>query len=141
MGGRGRLARRFAVHELLEAAVAARRESNRAGLCAGRRWARRAIGGAERGWPAGRGVSRAGPRQCVPATAAGSGRRQCVRSTVIGSHQPFDAATLASLCPTHQDYVAKVKAVTERNLRAGYILKRDADATIAEAERVEIGKR
>jgi Alpha/beta hydrolase domain len=58
-----------------------------------------------------------------------------------GSYEPFDAATLASLYPTHTDYVAKVKAVTERNLRAGYILKRDADATIAEAERAEIGKR
>jgi hypothetical protein len=58
-----------------------------------------------------------------------------------GSYEPFDAAALASLYPTHADYVAKVKTVTERNLRAGYILKRDADATIADAERAEIGKR
>jgi hypothetical protein len=35
--------------------------------------------------------------------------------------------------------VAKVKEVTEKNLKAGYILKEDADATIAEAERSSIG--
>jgi hypothetical protein len=32
-----------------------------------------------------------------------------------------------------------VKKVTEDNLKAGYILKADADATIAEAEKSEIG--
>ncbi len=56
-----------------------------------------------------------------------------------GSYEAFDAATLASLYPTHAGYVAKVKEVTERNLKAGYILKPDADATIAEAERAQIG--
>jgi hypothetical protein len=37
--------------------------------------------------------------------------------------------------------VAKVKGVTKKNLKAGYILKADADATIAEAQRASIGKR
>ncbi len=42
--------------------------------------------------------------------------------------------------PTHAAYVAKVKEVTEKNLKAGYIVKADAEATIAEAERSNIGK-
>jgi hypothetical protein len=58
-----------------------------------------------------------------------------------GSHTDFDAATLASLYPTHDAYVSAVKAATEKNLKAGYILKADADATIAAAEKSEIGKR
>ena len=37
-------------------------------------------------------------------------------------------------------YVAKVKEVTARNLAAGYILKPEADATIAEAEKLTIGR-
>jgi alpha/beta hydrolase family protein len=57
-----------------------------------------------------------------------------------GSYEPFDAATLAKLYPTHESYVAKVKSVTEANLKAGYILKPEADATIAEAEQSPIGR-
>jgi Alpha/beta hydrolase domain len=57
---------------------------------------------------------------------------------LYGSHQDFDAATIAGLYPTHQDYVAAVKRVTEQNLKAGYILKPDADATIAAAEHAPI---
>jgi len=60
---------------------------------------------------------------------------------LYGSHYDFDAATLASLYPTHASYVAAVKKVTEDNLKVGYILKADADATIAEAEKSEVGKR
>jgi hypothetical protein len=59
---------------------------------------------------------------------------------LYGSHERFDVATLAKLYPTHEGYVAKVKEVTERNLKAGYILKADADATIAEAEKSSIGQ-
>jgi hypothetical protein len=57
-----------------------------------------------------------------------------------GSHEPFDEATLEKLYPTHESYVSKVKSVTEANLKAGYILKPDADATIAEAEKSAIGR-
>lgn len=60
---------------------------------------------------------------------------------LLGSHEPFDSARLASLYPSHDAYVAKVKDVTERNLKAGYVVKADADATIAEARRSNIGKR
>lgn len=59
---------------------------------------------------------------------------------LYGSHEPFDAAALAKLYPTHDGYVARVREVTEKNLTAGYILKMDADATVAEAERSTIGR-
>lgn len=60
---------------------------------------------------------------------------------LYGSHEAFDAATLAKLYPTREAYVAMVKEVTENNLKVGYILKADADATIAEARVAEIGVR
>jgi hypothetical protein len=60
---------------------------------------------------------------------------------LYGAHEPFDAATLASLYPTHAGYVKAVRDVTARNLKAGYILQADAEATIAEAEKADIGKR
>jgi len=60
---------------------------------------------------------------------------------LFGSHEPFDAATVASLYPTHAAYVTAVREVTARNLKAGYILKIDADQTIAAAEQSSIGRR
>ena len=60
---------------------------------------------------------------------------------LYGSHVDFDQAKLASLYPTHAAYVAAVREVTEKNLKSGYILRPDADATIAAAEHSAIGKR
>lgn len=60
---------------------------------------------------------------------------------LYGSHEPFDAAALAKLYPTHTGYVSAVRQITLRNLEAGYILKVDADATIAAAERSNVGAR
>jgi hypothetical protein len=60
---------------------------------------------------------------------------------LYGSHVDFDRAKLASLYPTHDAYVAAVRAVTEDNVKAGYILRLDADATIAAAKQSAIGKR
>jgi Alpha/beta hydrolase domain len=60
---------------------------------------------------------------------------------LYGSHEPFDQATVASLYPTHAAYVAAVRDVTERNLKAGYILKVDADQTISAAERSDVGRK
>ena len=60
---------------------------------------------------------------------------------LYGSHVDFDQAKLASLYPTHAAYVAAVRAVTEKNVKAGYILRPDADATIAAAQQSAIGKR
>ena len=60
---------------------------------------------------------------------------------LLGSHEPFDAARLAMLYPTHDGYVAKVKEATEKNLKWGYLLKPDAEATIEEARRSTVGKK
>jgi hypothetical protein len=60
---------------------------------------------------------------------------------LYGSHVDFDRATLASRYPTHAAYVAAVRAVTEQNVNAGYILRQDAAATLAAAERSAIGTR
>jgi len=60
---------------------------------------------------------------------------------LYGSHEDFDPATLNSLYASHSAYVAAVKDVTERNLEAGYILRREADATIAAAEKSTVGRR
>jgi hypothetical protein len=59
---------------------------------------------------------------------------------LYGSHVDFDQTKLASQYPTHAQYVAAVRAATEKNLKAGYILRPDADATIAAAEKSAIGK-
>ena len=65
------------------------------------------------------------------------GERNC---GLMGSHEPFEPARLAMLYPTHAAYVAKVKDVTDKNLKAGYLVKADATATIADAERSDIGR-
>jgi Alpha/beta hydrolase domain len=67
---------------------------------------------------------------------ATGGERNC---NLMGSYITWDDARLAAMYPTHAAYVAKVKQVTGKNLKAGYILKEDADATIAEAQRSSIG--
>jgi hypothetical protein len=60
---------------------------------------------------------------------------------LLGSYEPFDTARLATLYTTHDAYVAKVKDVTEKNLKAGYIVKEDADQTIADAKSSKIGRK
>jgi hypothetical protein len=60
---------------------------------------------------------------------------------LYGSHEAFDKEKLASLYPSHAAYISAVKEITQKNLKAGYILKADADETIKEAERSEVGKR
>ena len=60
---------------------------------------------------------------------------------LYGSHQPFDATTLRTLYPTHEGYVAAVRATVIANLEAGYILEYDAKTTIEEAQAADIGRR
>jgi hypothetical protein len=60
---------------------------------------------------------------------------------LYGSHEPFDAATLARLYPTHAGYVDAVRAVVEANLAAGYITDFDAAETIREALVSDVGRR
>jgi len=67
---------------------------------------------------------------------AGAGERNC---NLMGSYLACDEKRLAAMYPTHAVYVAKVKEVAGKNLKAGYIVKADADSTIAEAEHSSIG--
>jgi hypothetical protein len=57
-----------------------------------------------------------------------------------GYYKAFDVATLNKLYPTHAAYVSAVEKITNENLRAGFILKADADHTIKEARDSAIGR-
>jgi hypothetical protein len=52
---------------------------------------------------------------------------------LFGSHEWFDDATLHALYRNHWDYVSAVNHVTKDNLRAGFILEKDAQETRVEA--------
>jgi hypothetical protein len=66
-----------------------------------------------------------------------SGPGACVR---WGYYKAFDVAMLNKLYPTHAAYVSAVEKVTNDNLRAGYILKADAEQTIKDARDSAIGR-
>jgi len=68
---------------------------------------------------------------------AAGGERNC---RLMGSSEPFDASRLATLYPTHEAYVAKVREATEKLLKSGFIDKVDADATISDADKSSIGR-
>jgi hypothetical protein len=56
------------------------------------------------------------------------------------TYRPFDIATLNKLYPTHSAYVSAVEKITNENLRAGFILKADAERTILDARNSAIGR-
>ncbi|PCH59261.1 MAG: hypothetical protein COC19_07315 [SAR86 cluster bacterium] len=58
---------------------------------------------------------------------------------LYGSHEPFDAATLNDLYPSHAAYVNAVREVVEQNLADGYILPYAATRTIEAAQASAIG--
>jgi hypothetical protein len=66
-----------------------------------------------------------------------SGPGACVR---WGYYTPFDVATLTKLYPTHAAYVSAVEKAANENLRAGFILKADAERTIQDARDSAIGR-
>jgi len=57
-----------------------------------------------------------------------------------GYYKPFDISMLNKLYPTHGAYVSAVEKATNENLRAGFILKADAERTIQEARDSSIGR-
>lgn len=59
---------------------------------------------------------------------------------LTGAHEDFDKARIAMLYSSHTSYVSDVKAATDRNLKAGYIVKADAQKTIANAEQSSIAR-
>lgn len=79
------------------------------------------------------------PEHAVPTatnTGDNSGGQFC---NLFGSHQPFEPARLVMLYPTHSAYVNAVTAAADDNVRAGYLLRVDAERTIREAEQSSIG--
>ena len=61
--------------------------------------------------------------------AANTGERNgggsfCV---IFGRTVPFDAETLAGLYPTHDDYVQSFDAATDKAVKAGFLMKADAE--------------
>jgi hypothetical protein len=57
-----------------------------------------------------------------------------------GYYKPFDISTLNAQYPNHEAYVSAVERVTNANLRAGFILKPDAESTIRKAKESAIGR-
>ncbi|MEX0902415.1 MAG: alpha/beta hydrolase domain-containing protein [Pseudohongiellaceae bacterium] len=58
---------------------------------------------------------------------------------LYGSHEPFDAATLEQLYPSHESYVNAVRRVAQENLEAGYILPYAAERTVRDAQMSSVG--
>jgi hypothetical protein len=57
-----------------------------------------------------------------------------------GFHKPFSIATLDALYPSRGRYVDDVVRTTRANLKKGFILKPDAQATISDAIESRVGK-
>jgi hypothetical protein len=75
------------------------------------------------------------------ATAVNSGENTGVGFCFLtGWHEDFDRARLARLYSSHTSYVSDVKVATEKNVKAGYIVRADAMKTIAAAEQSAIGR-
>lgn len=70
-------------------------------------------------------------------TGENSGEGYCI---LYGSHEPFDAATLRALYPTHDAYVSAVLQATADNVIEGFLLPLDANAAIQAAIRSNIGR-
>lgn len=61
-----------------------------------------------------------------------------IACTNFGATIPFDAATLAALHPTQADYISAFTDAADAAVVAGFLLRPDADAMIAEAELVTL---
>ena len=90
-----------------------------------------------------RGIARGGirtPAVDVPVSVL-TGEAPAGRSVLcmlFGDTVPFDAPTLASLYPTHRDYVDAVRASADGAVAAGFLLRPDADAFVAAAEAADL---
>ena len=75
------------------------------------------------------------------ATGVNSGENSGIGFCFLtGWHEDFDRSRIAMLYSSHQSYVSDVKGATDRNLKAGYIVKADAMKTIANAEQSSVGR-
>ena len=81
------------------------------------------------------------PQVDVPiATLSGQGQTGSIFCILFGTTTPFDAATLASLYPSHDAYVSAFDEATKRARRAGFIVKPDAELMEHVAASSAIGK-
>ena len=69
-------------------------------------------------------------------TGVNSGAAFCV---LYGSHEPFGAAKISALYPTHEAYVHAVRQVTNRNVKEGFVLEEDAKEIIRDAKDSRVG--
>jgi hypothetical protein len=60
--------------------------------------------------------------------------------SIGGVTEPFTEQQLQQLYPTHDDYVAKYKAASEKAVASGVLLEEDSQAAIAEAQKAPIPK-
>ena len=70
------------------------------------------------------------------ATLSGEGQKGGAFCGLFGTTTPFDAATLGSLYGSEADYVAAVRAATDRAVAEGWVLPADAPLFGAAAELV-----
>ena len=61
------------------------------------------------------------------ATLRGDGNAGGSFCYLFGGTVPFDAATLASLYPSHDNYVARFDKATDAAVRRGFVLPEDAE--------------
>jgi hypothetical protein len=76
----------------------------------------------------------------VPVSAlSGFGQTGTTFCSLFGTTFAFDDATLASLYPTHDDYVRKVRHAANDAVRAGYLRKIDAKVMLQAAMDSDVG--
>lgn len=71
-------------------------------------------------------------------TGSNSGESFCF---LFGTHIPFTSEQLSALYRNHGQYVSAVVHVNNANVRAGYIVKADAEANKREAAQSSVGKK
>jgi hypothetical protein len=74
------------------------------------------------------------------ATAVNSGENTGTGFCFLtGWHEDFDKTRLSTLYSSHTSYVSDVRVATEKNVKAGYVVRSDAAKTIAAAEQSTVG--
>jgi len=79
------------------------------------------------------------PQVDVPIAAFSGDGRGSILCLLFGSTTPFDDTKLASLYASHADYVSAFNAATENAVRAGFILRPDAELMKAAAAESSVG--
>ena len=72
------------------------------------------------------------------AVLTGESDADSIICVLFGGTTPFDAATLAELYPTHDDYVAAVTEATDAAVAAGFVLEPDAEKVVEAATDADI---